>query len=322
MTPLPKPEQKRAFLASLRASLGRLGFDIVHPFAAQSYNQTEVGKTNPLPEFSQKSTLSIYIANTKTFWEVFLRQYDSTKLSEVEFKDPIDFYCEYHIPRVTVEALQEAKLLVIDDNTTKTSTPFTVAFSHYKPSVPPPGTCPEGSPNTGFVPPPEKVLRFQQVAHFSGLAYFNPVSYLSMNPVYGPWTGLRALIVVDLEYDPAEDNVQLLATEAYRCGTTTLVSAAIPDNPAFELLRQKPDAEALVKDRERIIQEKWDALLSRGYERRDWREWIDFRKATAADRPDWQDWQYSEQQILYHYTKCANQLQGWADELREKERQQ
>ncbi|KAG0265281.1 hypothetical protein DFQ27_000687 [Actinomortierella ambigua] len=320
MAPLCKPEQKEVFLASLQASLGRLGFDIVHPFAAQSYNETEVGKTNPLPEFSQRSTLSIYIANTKTFWEVFLRQYDSTKLTAVEAKDPIDHYCEHHIPKVTVQALQDAGLLVIDQNMTKTSTPFTVAFSHYKPSVPAPGSCPEGSPDTGFVPPPEKVLRFQQVAHFSGLAFFNPVSYLSMHPTYGPWTGLRALIVVDLEYDPSQDNAQLFASEASRCGTTTLDSTALPSNPAFALLRQQPDGEALVKDRERIIQEKWDALLARGYENRDWREWIDFRKTTAIDRPDWQAWQYSEQQILYHYTKCADRLQGWADELRERER--
>ena len=46
------------------------------------------------------------------------------------------------------------------------------------------------------------------------------------------------------------------------------------------------------------------------------------RKMAALDRPDWHTWQYSDQQILYHYTKCADRLQDWADELREREQQQ
>ncbi|KAF9278881.1 hypothetical protein BKA57DRAFT_532078 [Linnemannia elongata] len=306
MTVTPTPEQKRIFLSSLRRSLGQLGLDIVHPFAAQSYNATTLGQSNPMPTFSQTSTLSIIVGSHKTFWKTFLAQhYPSKFTSEAEAKDPMDHYCERLIPRVTLQALQDAQLYS-DKEGQEFTTPFSVAFSHWRITVPPAGTPPLGSKPTGFVAPPTTILPIQHVAQAAGFAYFNPIAFLNVHPVYGPWFGMRAIVMVDLPYD-LSDNEELLITETNKTGTYSRDSKPIEVNPAFEKLAPEE-----IEVRNAALEVTKTALLTKGWNAEDWMDWVAFRQSLTQDRPDWIPWRYSDNQMRYHYQKKPEFLEECA----------
>ncbi|KAI1311911.1 hypothetical protein EDD11_003273 [Mortierella claussenii] len=303
-------EQKRIFLTSLRHSLKDLGLDIVHPFAAQSYNATTLGQTNPMPTFNQTSTLSLIVGSNRTFWETFLAQHDATKIeTPEERKDPMDHYCERMIPKVTLQALKDANLYS-DREGDEFTTPFSVAFSHWRITVPPAGTPPAGSKPTGFVAPPANTLPIQHVAHAAGFAYFNPVAFLNVHPVYGPWFGMRSIVMVDLPYD-LSDNELLLITKDNATGTYSKDSKPIESNPAFrDLSPQEIDAQNA------SLEKTKNALLTKGWDARDWKEWVDFRQSLTRDRADWQKWRYSDNQMRYHYQKEPGFLDECAAEYR------
>ncbi|KAF9929886.1 hypothetical protein FBU30_001135 [Linnemannia zychae] len=299
-------EQKRIFLSSLRKSLGQLGLDIVHPFAAQSYNATALGQKNPMHTFNQSSTLSFIVGSHKTFWEPFLAQhYPSKFTTEAEALDPMDHYCERLIPKVTLQALQDAQLYS-DKEGHEITTPFSVAFSHWRITVPPAGTPPPGSKPTGFVAPPTTVLPIQHVAHAAGFAYFNPIAFLNVHPVYGPWFGMRAIVMVDLPYD-VSDNEQFLITSINQTGTYSKDSKPIEINPAFEQLSPEK-----MEARNAALEVTKTALLTKGWNAEDWMEWVAFRQSLTQDRPDWTPWRYSDDQMQYHYKKQPKFLEECA----------
>ncbi|KAG0053868.1 hypothetical protein BGZ83_000265 [Gryganskiella cystojenkinii] len=303
--PMPATaEQKRIFITSLRTSLGQLGLDIVHPFAAQSYNGTVLGQANPMPTFNQTSTLSIIVGSNKTFWEPFLAQHHPSRFdSEAEHKDPMDHYCERLIPRVTLQALKAAGLY---DESTSLTTAFSVAFSHWRITVPPAGTPPEGSAPTGFVAPPAQILPIQHVAHAAGFAYFNPIAFLNVHPVYGPWFGMRAIVMVDLPYDTS-DNELLQITDQNQTGTYSKDSKPIDYNPAFQRLTHDQ-----VEQQNAALEVTKTALLTKGWDANDWEEWVAFRHSLTRDRDDWQQWRYSDNQMKYHYQKQPEFLEECA----------
>ncbi|KAG0310839.1 hypothetical protein BGZ99_010517, partial [Dissophora globulifera] len=268
-------EQKRVFIASLRASMRRLGLDIVHPFAAQSYNATALGHEKPMPTFNQTSTLSFIVGSNKTFWEPFLAQHYPAELkTEAEKKDPMDHYCERLIPEATLQALKDAQLYS-DTDGQEFTTPFTVAFSHWYITDPPAGTPPPGAKPTGFVAPPPKVLPIQHVAHAAGFAHFNPIAFLNVHPIYGPWFGMRAIVMVDLPYDGVSDNQQLLVKEgdSNQTGTYSVDSKPIDANPAFLGL---PAEE--IEEQNAGLEATKNALMTKGWDARDWKEWVAFRQ--------------------------------------------
>ncbi|KAF9438077.1 hypothetical protein BGZ76_009858 [Entomortierella beljakovae] len=291
-------EQKRIFLASFHTSLGRLGLDVVHPFPAQSFNATELGQQNPLHTFNQSSTLTFIIGNTKTFWDTFLAQHDPSKLvSEAEKKDPMDHYCERLIPIITLNALNDAGLYSNKEGQELT-TDFSVAFSHWRVTVPAAGTPPPGSKPTGFVPPPTKVHPIQQVAHAAGLAHLCRLAYLSVHPVYGPWFAMRSIVSVDLPYDISDNEMLLIRDEKNLTGTYSVDSKPIEENPAFRDITQEQ-----IDERNSVLEATKNILLTKGWDARDWKEWVAFRQSLTVDRPDWQAWRYSDNQMRYHYQK-------------------
>ncbi|KAF8925850.1 hypothetical protein EDD21DRAFT_372307 [Dissophora ornata] len=304
-------EQKRIFITSLRRSFGQLGFDIVHPFAAQSYNVTAHGQNNPMHTFNQTSTLSFIVGSNRTFWEIFLAQHYPFRLeTEEEKKDPMDHYCERLIPKVTLQALQDANLYS-DREGEELTTPFTVAFSHWHITVPPAGTPPPGSKPTGFVAPPVTILPVQHVAHAAGFAYFNPIAFLNVHPVYGPWFGMRSIVTVDLPYD-VSDNELLLVTDDNQTGTYSVDSKLIESNPAFRTLLPEE-----IEAQNAALEITKNELLAKGWKADDWEEWVDFRQRLTNDRPDWQRWRYSEKQMRYHYQKKPRFLEECAIEFQQ-----
>jgi methylmalonic aciduria homocystinuria type C protein len=108
----------------------------------------------------------------------------------------------------------------------------------------------------------------QRLADLSGLAPLSLVG-LNVHPVYGPWIGLRAAVVFDLG-GPAGPPPSL-ANPCTNCARTCL--------PAFERARAAQGADADVSQT--------------------WRLWLAVRDACPVGRAH----RYSEEQIVYHYTK-------------------
>ncbi|KAF9355383.1 hypothetical protein BGX26_006631 [Mortierella sp. AD094] len=260
-----------------------------------------------MPTFNQTSTLSFIIGNNKTFWETFLAQHYPSKIeTEGERKDPMDYYCERLIPRVTLQALKDAGLYS-DKEGEEFTTAFSVAFSHWRVTVPPAGTPPPGSKPTGFVPPPTKTLPIQQVAQVAGLAHLYRVAYLSVHPVYGPWFAMRSIVMVDLPYDVSDNELLLVKDDSNQTGTFSTDSKPIELNPAFRDLSPEETEEMNAS-----LEVTKTALLTKGWDARDWVEWVAFRQSLTTGRPDWQKWRYSENQMRYHYQKEPELLAGSA----------
>lgn len=117
-------------------------------------------------------------------------------------------------------------------------------------------------------PPPRRV-GLQKLAKVSGLADLAP-SYLCVHPEYGPWIGLRAAVVIDVE-GPAQrpEPVERVCDCATGC------------QPALE---RALSADGAVEDR--------------------WKVWVAVRDACPVGR----EHRYSERQIRYHYTKKRDLL--------------
>lgn len=117
-------------------------------------------------------------------------------------------------------------------------------------------------------PPPRRV-GLQKLAKASGLADLAP-SYLCVHPVFGPWIGLRAAVVLDAA-GPAERPEPV--ERACDCSTGC--------QPALE---RALAADGSVEDR--------------------WKVWVAVRDACPVGR----EHRYSERQIRYHYTKKRDLL--------------
>ena len=109
---------------------------------------------------------------------------------------------------------------------------------------------------------PERIVAVQKLAHYAGLAYLCPESYLSIHPLYGPWFAYRAVVLFRSNY--------------------------LHLDPPTEIMHPCPRAEKKMKEATQA------ALRERG-----WRDWLHVREVC----PLGQLYRYSEDQILYHYTK-------------------
>jgi len=115
-------------------------------------------------------------------------------------------------------------------------------------------------------PPPRRVA-MQRLAEVAGLAALAP-SHLAIHPIYGPWFGLRAAIVVDVDGPPPRPPVTRACDCAHGCAPALdQALAAGPPRDGAEL-------------RER------------------WRLWLAVRDACPVGRAH----RYGEEQLTYHYT--------------------
>jgi len=115
-------------------------------------------------------------------------------------------------------------------------------------------------------PPPRRVA-IQRLAEVAGLAWLSP-SHLSVHPTYGPWIGLRAAVVIDVDGPPPRPPPPPPCRCQHGCG------------PAFEraLAAGTPRDAAELRER--------------------WRLWLAVRDACPVGRPH----RYHDAQIRYHYT--------------------
>jgi hypothetical protein len=112
----------------------------------------------------------------------------------------------------------------------------------------------------------------QRLSAYAGLAYLCPYSYLSLHHTWGPWLAYRAVILFE---EPL----------------VTLEKPQPLPNPCPEALTSMQTAMA-------------EALATpKGPE--SWRKWLQVRDMCALGK----GYRYSEEQILYHYTKCRGLLE-------------
>lgn len=119
-------------------------------------------------------------------------------------------------------------------------------------------------------PPPRRVA-MQRLAHVAGLAWLAP-SHMCVHPVHGPWIGLRAAIVIDVEGPPPRPPPWTTSNAPCDCsrGCQPALERALAAGP--------PTSQAELRDR--------------------WKLWLAVRDACPVGR----DARYGEHQIRYHYT--------------------
>jgi hypothetical protein len=116
--------------------------------------------SSPLHDFGRRAALGLIVGNSRFLWDVLLAAFG---------KEPERLADEHPLDRYAMDRIASAAETF--------NAPYTIAWAH--------------------TPPPDAVP-IQRIAHEVGFAWLSP-SHLSIHPVFGPWLGFRAVIVVDEE---------------------------------------------------------------------------------------------------------------------------
>ncbi len=225
-------------VSHLSAGLAPFGLDFVHSFDVHRYNAAVQGHRSllELPGFGRTTALAVLIANSRALWSPFLAAMRDT-VALREAADPLDAYVESSVRSVVAE--------------------LTVRHEVYFAS--------------------ERELRRVSMLHAadaSGFARRSPM-HLAVHPTLGPWFGLRALLVFDVE-----------ATERGSDRPSPCVGCAMPC--------ALPLQQALAEYRR-----LGEASVKSG-----WSSWLAVRDACPIGR----EHRYDAEQIHYHYTKDRSAL--------------
>jgi methylmalonic aciduria homocystinuria type C protein len=220
------------FASELVEGLSRAGFDAVAFFDAERFNESVGPDDFRLPDFGLSHALGLVIGNSQAFWDPFTRALDANERLRGA-EHPVDAYTEAH-----VRALRE-----------RVELPSQAFFAHQ----------------------PAPRIPIQRIARAAGLAELSP-SHMSVHPVFGPWLGLRAVVV----FACAPLTPMLGAAEARHC----------PECSA-------PCMGALER-----------ALDSGQRPELGWQRWLAVRDACPAGT----EHRYGPNQIRYHYTKDRTAL--------------
>ena len=171
-----------------------------------------------------------------------------------------------------------------------------------------------------------RLVAFQRLCHLSGMAYLSQTSHLCIHPRFGPWTALRAVVLVAVETAaPAGQETADLeagadwgggdnnAGEEEKAGHSSSVLGAAssahstpsgavsgaPTAPKAPPLLPCPVTAAMEAEATERMTPALDAAKSGSAEA--WKSWLAVRDAYQSD--SWDAHRYSDEQILYHYTK-------------------
>ncbi|MBK7191533.1 MAG: hypothetical protein IPH80_03565 [Myxococcales bacterium] len=220
-----------ALVAAIAEACAAGGFDLCATAAAADYN-VRVPDDVRLPDLGRPRALVIVIGNTAALWPRFRAALADPALAAAP--DPLDRYAADVITAAVARAVGP------------------------------------GGPATAlrFAPePPPRRVAMQRLAEVAGLAALAP-SHLAIHPTFGPWFGLRAAIVIDVDGPPPRPPVARACDCAHGCAPALARAlAAGPPRDGAEL-------------RER------------------WRLWLAVRDACPVGRTH----RYGEAQLTYHYT--------------------
>ncbi|PKN56260.1 MAG: hypothetical protein CVU56_17200 [Deltaproteobacteria bacterium HGW-Deltaproteobacteria-14] len=135
------------------------GLDLAAAGRAGDYNRT-VEAPWRLPDFGRRDALVIVLGHTRALWPRFIAALDADRDLRIA-SDPLDLWTERTVARIA---------------TANIASQYALRFPHEA--------------------PPRRVA-FQRLADAVGLAQLGP-AMLCVDPVHGPWLGLRAAVVVDL----------------------------------------------------------------------------------------------------------------------------
>jgi len=173
-----------------------------------------------LPAFGRNGALAVVIGNTRRLWPILLREV-AQRPQWRDTVDVIDAYAEERIARAAAGVGVRSAL-------------------HWAHIV------------DGHTVP------IQRIAARAGLAWLSP-AHLCVHPRFGPWIGLRAVVVFDLP--PPDLTPPLNHDPCGSCASGCLTAFRATDD--------------------------------------DWHSWLAVRDACPLGH----DYRYSDEQILYHYTK-------------------
>ncbi len=183
-----------------------------------------------LPDFGRERCLAILVGNTKALWLQFLESIRN----QADLRNaahPIDTYTQLRV---------EAALAPIPHR-------WLTRYGHKA----------------------NHRVALQRLAHVAGLAYLSS-SHLSVHPVYGPWIGLRAVCVIDID-GPPEPPAAI--QQSCQCEANCA--------PAFRAAIAHTD----------------EAKPTQGGIAKHWRSWLAVRDACPVGRIH----RYCDAQIRYHY---------------------
>jgi methylmalonic aciduria homocystinuria type C protein len=215
------------------------GIDLAQPLNGVWYDAA-VPPEYRLPGVGRERPLAVLLASTSAFWPPFLERLRAEP-ERLDEPHPLDRYVE--------DTVRDALAAVVVRHDLR--------FAHE--------------------PPPRRVA-MQRLAHVSGLAWLAP-SMLAVHPVYGPWIGLRAVVVLDIDGPVGPPPAVRTPCElcASRCA------------PALERAQRLPVATPAT-----------DPVPA------SWREWLAVRDACPLGR----EHRYPEAMIRYVYTKDREVLRA------------
>ncbi|ORX95440.1 hypothetical protein K493DRAFT_337365 [Basidiobolus meristosporus CBS 931.73] len=232
-------------VSSLSNSLLKYGLDIVLPFSVAKYNALAIEHNfQPLPLPSKNNSLAILIGNTKYLWPHFLHHLSEKPESFWEKeKNPLDSYVVTSVENAVRQSLPGKP----------TETRFSHVFSG------------------------ENFIAIQHAGQLAGLQYDRSLGFC-LHPTYGPWIGLRAVVIVGdaegYEWDSISTNQESLI-------------------PLETLSKLKQEMDHLRAQYKQDHEWSWGKY---------WRQWIALRdKVSEACLA--QQWRYCDEQIRYHYLK-------------------
>ncbi|MEW6270552.1 MAG: hypothetical protein AB1689_14790, partial [Thermodesulfobacteriota bacterium] len=138
------------------------GIDLAQPLDGAWYDDL-VPSEYRLPDVGRTRPLALLLASTRALWRPFVERLRAEP-GRIDEEHPLDRWVED----------------VVRDALAGLDVRHEVRFAHE--------------------PPPRRVA-MQRLAQVAGLAWLAP-SMLCVHPVYGPWIGLRAVVVLDADGPP------------------------------------------------------------------------------------------------------------------------
>jgi len=228
-------------LIPFKQQLSDLGLDIVHAFPLDGIS-IDSPHFEPLARRFEGARTGLLIGNTRALWPCFLG-WLAEHPDWRSTTDPLDDYAQDVITRAASEHLRDARLF------------WTHELDDYRVPV-------------------------QSLCHQSGLAHLSRGRF-NVHPEYGPWFGMRALVVLP-------DDL------------------GIPLSPA--IAPSSPAVEDRVAAHFEVLRARASAGLSSTHIRTSWEDWLGLRDLYETGRA----YRYTAPQIRYHYTKDKSVL---VDEL-------
>ncbi len=223
------PSGEDSHAAAFLAACHAAGFDVTAAFDTRSFN-TAADPKERLPDFDRDGAYAVLVAHSRAVWPLFLAWLRRDP-RRIDAGDPFDTYSEEQLRRAAATTLGR----------------HTFLWAHRT------------------EPRPIPIQRLAQVA---GVAHLSP-THLSIHPTFGPWIGLRAVVVLDAD-GPGGPRVP-----PDPCGTCSQACS-----PAYRRVAERPLNEQT------------------------WLDWLAVRDACPVGKV----YRYDPVQLAYHYTKDLDLL--------------